>query len=171
MIVVPAPLPTIEVLLPRISRSPMALLPLNPSAAPGIVRLYVPAGTLIVVPGLRFAKVTAPRRLQSFAAAVQADAAALSSVRSTVMPANGTGAAIIRASGANSPRTRAFCFSGSMRAAELSEAPQTAAITVTAASARAGVNAKARRRLPWWFVEDCERDIWRLLVLSRREAA
>jgi hypothetical protein len=44
---------------------------------------------LIVVPGFRFANATAPRKLQSFGAAVQAEAAAVSSVRSTSMAANG----------------------------------------------------------------------------------
>jgi orotidine-5'-phosphate decarboxylase len=44
---------------------------------------------LIVVPGFRFANPTAPRKLQSFGAAVQAEAAAVSSGRSTSMAANG----------------------------------------------------------------------------------
>src|ERR1051325_4734139 len=47
----------------------------------------------MVVPGLRFAKSTAPRKLQSLAAAVQAEAAGLSSVLSTVMLAS-SGAAV-----------------------------------------------------------------------------
>src|ERR1041385_747270 len=63
MTVVAAPAPTIEVLLAVISRSPIRSLPLKPSPAPEMVRLYVPAGTLIVVPGFRFANATAPRRL------------------------------------------------------------------------------------------------------------
>src|SRR5437763_276127 len=42
---------------------------------------------MIVVPALEFAKLTAPRKLQSFAAGVQADAAAASSVRSPVIEA------------------------------------------------------------------------------------
>src|SRR5690242_3013535 len=45
---------------------------------------------LIVVPGFRFANATAPRRLQSFGAAVQAEAENASSVRSTVTEANAT---------------------------------------------------------------------------------
>src|SRR6185369_13812307 len=43
---------------------------------------------MMVVPGLAFAAATAPRKLQSLGAAVQADAAAVSSVRSTVIEAN-----------------------------------------------------------------------------------
>jgi hypothetical protein len=86
--VVAAPAPTIEVLLPLMSTSPIRLLPLKPSPAPEVVRLYVPGGTLMVVPGFRFANVTAPRRLQSFAAAVHAEAVTASSVRSTETAAN-----------------------------------------------------------------------------------
>src|SRR5215468_2834067 len=52
--------------------------------APRMVRLYVPAGRLIVsAPGLALAAMIAPRRLQSFGAAVHAVADAVSSVRST----------------------------------------------------------------------------------------
>ena len=54
-----------------------------------------------MVPGLELAKVTAPRRLQSFAAAVQADAAAVSSVRSTVIETS----AALRAIGAGAFET------------------------------------------------------------------
>ena len=42
----------------------------------------------MVVPELAFAKIVAPRKLQSFGAPVQADAVKLSSVRSTVIVAN-----------------------------------------------------------------------------------
>src|ERR1043166_6644613 len=78
----------IAVLLAVTSRSPIESSPLKPSVAPpGIFKLYVPAGTEIVVPGFRFAFATAPRKLQSFGATVQAEAAAASSVRSTVMVA------------------------------------------------------------------------------------
>ena len=49
---------------------------------------------MIVVPGFKFAKVTAPRKLQSFATAVQAAAAATSSVRSTVIETNIAGIAV-----------------------------------------------------------------------------
>jgi hypothetical protein len=52
---------------------------------------------LIVVPGFRLANATAPRKLQSFGAAVQAEAAAASSVRSTSMGANGNGKLAIAA--------------------------------------------------------------------------
>jgi hypothetical protein len=126
MVVVPAPAPTIEVPLAVMSKSPNVSSPLrNSTNPPGIVKLYVPAGTLIVVPGLPLAKATAPRRLQSFAAAVQADAAAVSSVRSTEIAANI--GLTMRASRAYSPRLasaarariRKFCFSGCVRAAEL----------------------------------------------------
>src|ERR1051326_5597612 len=89
MIVVPDPAPLMVVLVAVMSRSPIALLPENPSPAPpGILNWYVPAGRMMVVPGLAFAKVTAPRKLQSLAAAVHADAPAASSVRSTVIEAN-----------------------------------------------------------------------------------
>src|ERR1051326_6712140 len=81
----------IAVLLAVTSRSPIESSPLKPSVAPpGIFQLYVSAGTLIVVPGFRFAKATAPRKLQSFGAAVQAEAENTSSVRSTVIEANGS---------------------------------------------------------------------------------
>src|SRR5690242_14565513 len=50
---------------------------------------------MIVVPGFASAKLTAPRKLQSFAAAVHADAAAVSSVRSTVIEANMNGATAV----------------------------------------------------------------------------
>src|SRR5215471_17004299 len=103
------------------STSPIASLPLNPSPAPEIVKLYVPAGTLIVVPGFKFANATAPRRLQSFAAAVQAEAAKTSSVRSTVIAANI--GVIIVALGAFSLApvilVRTLRFSGGVGAAEL----------------------------------------------------
>src|SRR6185369_6219395 len=89
MVVVPAPAPLMIVLLPLMSRSPIELLPVKPSGAPpGILSWYVPAGTTIVVPGFTFENATAPRKLQSLAAAVQAEAAAASSVRSTVIEAN-----------------------------------------------------------------------------------
>src|SRR5213594_4066951 len=90
MIVVAAPAPTIEVPLAVMSKSPKESSPLrNSTNPPGIVKLYVPAGTLIVVPRFRLAKATAPRRLQSFAAGLHTDAANRaapdgSSVRSTV---------------------------------------------------------------------------------------
>src|SRR6476646_3254176 len=104
MIVVAAPAPTIEVLLPAMFRSPIFSSRQKPiSALPSVVRLYVPAGRLIVVPALAFAKMVAPRKLQSLGATVHADAVKLSSVRSTVMVANAgaltIGAALILAAG------------------------------------------------------------------------
>src|SRR5216683_3964766 len=89
MIVVAAPAPMMLVLVAVISRSPIELSPLKPSPLPLMVSWYVPAGTRMVVPGLRLANATAPRRLQSLAAAVQAEAAGLSSVLSTVILARG----------------------------------------------------------------------------------
>src|SRR5947207_11529390 len=86
MIVVAAPAPTILVPLARISRSPVAA---NCSPAPGTTNRYVPAGTLIVEPGLELAVIIAPRRLQSPGAAVQADSAATSAVVSTLSVAAG----------------------------------------------------------------------------------
>ena len=49
---------------------------------------------MIVVPGLAFAKIVAPRKLQSFGAPVHADRAALSLVLSTVIVANAGALAI-----------------------------------------------------------------------------
>src|SRR5262245_29914442 len=91
MIVVAEPAPVMTVLLPLTSRSPIELLPEKPSVAPpAIFNWYVPAGTLIVVPAFRLANAIAPRKLQSFGAAVQAEAAAVSSVRSTVIVTKNT---------------------------------------------------------------------------------
>lgn len=60
------------------------------------VRLYVVAGSKLITtgsgPGVVFAFLTAPRKLQSLAAAVQADAAATSSVRSTLKVVTKAGA-------------------------------------------------------------------------------
>src|SRR5437588_3968518 len=89
IIVVADPAPTIAVLLPVISRSPIESSPLKPSPAPDIVKLYVPAGMLIVVPGFRFANAIAPRRLQSLGAGVRAQAANVPSVRPAVMAPSG----------------------------------------------------------------------------------
>src|SRR5436190_359955 len=82
MIVVSAPAPIMLVPVARISKSPVAA---NCSPAPGTARRYVPAGSMIVVPGLVFALMMAPRKLQSAGAAVHADNTGTSRVVSTVM--------------------------------------------------------------------------------------
>ena len=106
---VAAPAPLIVVLLPVTSRSPIELSPENPSPAPpAILSWYVPVGRLIVVPGLRLAKATAPRRLQSFTTAVHAEAATASSVRSTVTGGGGRNIVDVRTASlgaAAGPRT------------------------------------------------------------------
>src|SRR5215211_1000026 len=99
------------VVLWLISRSPMVFPvaagspPATHPLSPLMLSVYVPTPRLIVEPGLAFASWTAPRRLQSLAAAVQADAAvspapAGSSKRSTVTL---TAAAIVTSFGAAPP--------------------------------------------------------------------
>src|SRR5882724_1278783 len=88
IIVDPDPFPLIVVLV-LIPRSP-ASLPSHPPAAPLVVSVKVPAGMVMVDPGLALVNWTAPRKLQLFGFASQTDAAANdppegSSKRSTVI--------------------------------------------------------------------------------------
>src|SRR6185295_12509506 len=88
MIVEPDPAPLIVVLV-LIPRSPMVLPSHPPPPEPLLVSVTVPAGIVMVDPGLALATWTAPRKLQSLGPAPQTEAAANepptgSSKRSTV---------------------------------------------------------------------------------------